>query len=80
MFFSELAKDKESLKNLGITHILNAAQGKKFNQIDTDEKYYSDIGVAFLGVEAVDFPNYKINKHFTTAANFISQCLDSEGE
>ncbi|KAK2184085.1 hypothetical protein NP493_283g03021 [Ridgeia piscesae] len=74
-----IAKDKEGLRRIGVTHVLNAAQGRKFNQIDTDDAFYSDIGVAFLGIPAIDVFGFKMSKYFATATDFIENALCSEG-
>jgi len=67
------------LRRIGVTHVLNAAQGRKFNQIDTDDAFYSDIGVAFLGIPAIDVFGFKMSKYFATATDFIENALCSEG-
>ena len=67
------------MRRIGVTHVLNAAQGSKFNQIDTDDTFYSDIGVGFLGIPAIDIFGFKMSKYFATAADFIENALCSEG-
>ena len=65
------------LKSIGITHILNAAKGIKFTQIDTNADYYKADNITFFGIEAVDNADFKIDQYFTTAAEFIAQALES---
>ena len=79
-FSSWLAKEKGEMKRLGVTHVVNTAQGKKFSQINTDAEYYADIGVQYYGIEgAMDMAGYKINGHFRPAASFIKEALDGGG-
>ena len=77
--FSSLAEDTEGLTKAGVTHVLNCAQGKKFNQIDTTEDYYKDSGIGFLGIPAMDIMTYKMTKHFDKGADFIKEVLDANG-
>ena len=64
---------------MGITHILNAAQGTKFAQIDTNEDTYADLGIQFYGINAMDTPKCDLAKFFTPAAEFIHKALEEKG-
>ncbi|XP_061519979.1 dual specificity phosphatase 29-like [Phycodurus eques] len=68
------AKDKLKLKKLGITHILNAAEGT-WNNVDTGPGYYGDMSVAYHGVVASDKPSFDLSQYFFTAARFIRTAL-----
>ncbi|XP_071831316.1 dual specificity protein phosphatase 3-like [Apostichopus japonicus] len=72
------ALNKSLLKKLGITHILNAAQGKKFMHVDTDADYYKDLNIKYLGLTCSDFESTNISKHFDTAADFIADGLNGD--
>ncbi len=78
--FRSLARNKNDLQKLGITHILNAAQGQKFNQIDTSEAYYADLGLTFMGINAQDVARFKLTPYFESAADFIDSALKSGGK
>ena len=67
------------MKRLGITHILNAAQGQKFNQIDTSEAYYADLKLKFMGINAMDMSRFKLAPYFQPSADFIEDALKSGG-
>lgn len=41
--FSASAKNKQFLRYMGITHVLNAAEGSRFGQVDTGHCYYRDM-------------------------------------
>lgn len=79
IFFRTLALDKEKLKKIKITHIVNAAQGKKFSQIDTSEDYYEDIKISYHGIPAMDSECFKMTEHFKSAALFIHNAIHSKG-
>jgi protein-tyrosine phosphatase len=70
--------DKKILKKLKITHVLNAAQGKKFTQIDTSQEFYDDAGIKYFGCELMDFAQAKIDRYIDAAVEFIHQAIDVE--
>ncbi|KAG7507114.1 dual specificity phosphatase DUPD1-like [Solea senegalensis] len=70
----ETAKDKYTLKRLGITHILNAAEGT-WNNVDTGACYYSDMDVVYYGVVAEDVATFDLSQYFFSAARFIEETL-----
>ena len=77
--FSSIAKDREKLKELGISHIVNCAQGTKLNQINTDETYFDEAGIKFHGIRALDIFTFKMTPHFQPAAEFIDDALNNGG-
>ncbi|XP_019721473.1 dual specificity phosphatase DUPD1-like [Hippocampus comes] len=70
----QTAKDKLKLKKLGITHVLNAAEGT-WNNVDTGAGYYSDMDVVYYGIVASDTPTFDLSQYFFTAARFIQTVL-----
>nr|XP_054756872.1 dual specificity protein phosphatase 3-like [Lytechinus pictus] len=72
------ATDKQRLKSLGITHVLNCAHGRKFFHVDTDQSFYDDLKIKFQGLGVSDFPQSNIRKHFETAFKFIDEALHQE--
>lgn len=40
---SSVAQNKSLLQKMNFTHILNAAEGSGFGQVDTGHEYYSDM-------------------------------------
>ncbi|XP_078247217.1 dual specificity phosphatase 29-like isoform X1 [Pogona vitticeps] len=71
------ARSKTILQSLGITHILNAADGP-YN-INTGARYYRDLPIEYYGVQAFDDNAFNISIFFHDAANFIRKALNSEG-
>ncbi|XP_060896948.1 dual specificity phosphatase 29-like [Labrus mixtus] len=68
------ALEFSGLRDLGITHVLNAAEGK-FNNVLTGAEYYSDMDIQYYGVEADDKPTFNISQFFRPAAQFIHEAL-----
>uniref|UniRef100_A0A3Q3MRL1 Dual specificity protein phosphatase n=1 Tax=Labrus bergylta TaxID=56723 RepID=A0A3Q3MRL1_9LABR len=69
------ALEFSGLRDLSITHVLNAAEGK-FNNVLTGAEYYSDMDIQYYGVEADDKPTFNISQFFRPAAQFIHEALD----
>uniref|UniRef100_A0A3Q2QGZ5 Dual specificity protein phosphatase n=1 Tax=Fundulus heteroclitus TaxID=8078 RepID=A0A3Q2QGZ5_FUNHE len=68
------ALERPGLRDLGVTHVLNAAEGK-WNNVLTGANYYSDLNIKYLGVEADDKPTFNISQYFFLAAEFIHEAL-----
>lgn len=64
---------------LGITHLFNAAEGKRFGFVNTDNNYYADTTIKYLGLPIIDLPIEDISKYFYTAANFIDEAVSTRG-
>ncbi|XP_068111486.1 dual specificity protein phosphatase 13B-like isoform X2 [Hyperolius riggenbachi] len=69
------ARDKSVLRQLGITHIVNAASGKY--RINTGPEFYRDLNIDYFGVEADDDPHFDLSVFFFPAAQFIRAGLQS---
>lgn len=69
------------LKRLGITHVLNAAQGREkgCGQVNTTSGFYLNSGINFLGVPAFDNIVFRIYPYFEQAAQFIDDGLKAKG-
>lgn len=70
----QTAKDRSTLKRLGITHILNAAEGT-WNNVDTGPDYYQGMEIVYYGVVAEDVPTFDLSQYFFSAAKFIQETL-----
>lgn len=68
------ALDKQFLKHLNITHILNAAEREVF----TGSSYYA--GNKYLGLKLTDLPNENIYKYLHLVADFIHSGLSEKGK
>ncbi|NWS69001.1 DS13B phosphatase, partial [Crotophaga sulcirostris] len=70
-----VARDKEQLSRMGISHVVNAAAGRF--RIDTGPRFYKDLPVDYYGVEAEDNPNFDLSVYFYPVARFIRAALNS---
>jgi len=78
LFLRKTALNIEELKQLGITHVLNAAKGtKRFSHVDTNADYYKPSGIQFLGIPGTDILTFKIHKYFKDATEFIANAIGS---
>lgn len=68
------ALERPGLRDLGITHVLNAAEGK-WNNVLTGADYYKDMDIQYFGVEADDKPTFNISQYFCPAADLIHKAL-----
>lgn len=71
------AKDKRKLEAHGITHVLNAADGR-FN-VCTGSSFYRDTNITYHGVEAFDMPSFDLSPFFYSSTHFIKNALKTPG-
>ncbi|UYV80475.1 DUSP3, partial [Cordylochernes scorpioides] len=76
----KVARRKAVLKQLGITHVINSAEGREMGQVDTGPDFYRDVGIHYLGIGIMDMPNVRISLYFELASNFIQKALESKGK
>ncbi|KAF4101817.1 uncharacterized protein LOC131522691 [Onychostoma macrolepis] len=86
----EIATDRDALKEMCITHILNAAAQKKdlkyylgtFNDedivgsVNTRSRYYRGLHINYYGLPTADRCCSDISEYFMPAAKFIDKALD----
>ncbi|XP_051529784.1 dual specificity phosphatase 29-like [Myxocyprinus asiaticus] len=70
------ARDKALLRQLGISHVVNAAHGPA--HIDTGADFYSDVDVQYHGVEAPDNRDFDITPFFYPTASFIYKAVTQQ--
>lgn len=63
------------LKRLGITHILNAAEGNSYMHVNTNAEFYAGTGIIYHGVPASDTDHFDISVFFEEGADFIEKAL-----
>ncbi|XP_035036977.2 dual specificity protein phosphatase 3 [Hippoglossus stenolepis] len=63
------------LKRLGITHILNAAEGNSLMHVNTNAEFYAGTGFIYHGIPASDFDHFDLSVYFEEAADFIGKAL-----
>jgi protein-tyrosine phosphatase len=69
------ARNKAFLKMLGITHVVNCAEGNRFSMVSTGDCFYADVGIRYIGINVVDIPQAQISAHFHECANFIERAI-----
>ncbi|XP_054162313.1 dual specificity protein phosphatase 3-like [Oppia nitens] len=73
------------LKSLSISHVLNASFGDNittnglFNFVNTGQQYYSESGIQFMGIEAIDHLSFNLYHYFDISANFIESAINDSG-
>ncbi|XP_027726064.1 dual specificity protein phosphatase 3 [Vombatus ursinus] len=70
-----VAQDISRLKHLGITHVLNAAEGKSFMHVNTTAQFYEGTNITYLGIKANDTEEFNLSIFFEKAAEFIDKAL-----
>lgn len=72
------------LKELKVTHVLNAAYGKNDEYyggfVNTSFANYDHAGIKFMGIPALDTPSFYLRSYFRQAADFIEEALRSRGK
>ncbi|XP_040032883.2 dual specificity phosphatase 29 isoform X1 [Gasterosteus aculeatus] len=72
------AQDKSLLAGLGVTHVVNAADGPR--RISTGPRFYEGTGIRYHGVEAADCRDFDLSPFFTETADFIHAALERKGK
>lgn len=72
--------NKTFLRLMGITHVLNTAEGSRYGQVDTGHVYYRDMpNVRYMGFPMTDQPSTDISRYFYIASKFIENGVNSGG-
>ncbi|XP_030638832.1 dual specificity protein phosphatase 3b [Chanos chanos] len=70
-----VATDVRRLQKLGVTHILNAAEGKLLMHVDTCAEFYADSGITYHGIPASDTDQFDLSTYFQEGADYIEMAL-----
>ncbi|GLH13721.1 Dual specificity protein phosphatase Mpk3 [Gryllus bimaculatus] len=74
------ARNKAYLKRIGVTHVLNTAEGSAFGMVNTNSAYYKDTGIKYKGIHLLDLPLANISDYFYETADFIEGGVTSGGK
>lgn len=74
------ARDRTSLRQYKITHIVNAASGRGFGMVNTSASYYADLNIKYLGIELSDLSVSDASRYFYSTADFIDEALQKQGK
>ncbi|XP_056152535.1 dual specificity protein phosphatase 3 [Lampris incognitus] len=70
-----VAQNVMRLQKLGVTHILNAAEGNSFMHVNTNAEFYSGTGITYHGIPANDTEQFNLSAYFEEGADFIDKAL-----
>lgn len=70
-----VAQNVMRLQRLGVTHILNVAEGNSFMHVNTNAEFYAGTGITYHGIQANDTEQFNISAFFEEAADFIDKAL-----
>lgn len=79
LYFRQCVQKPNILKQMEITHLVNASMGSKLNQTDTNSEYYKVINISFYGIPAMDLSSFNILPYLRPAADFIENALSTKG-
>ncbi|XP_055376683.1 dual specificity phosphatase 29 isoform X2 [Condylostylus longicornis] len=78
---ADSARNKVFLRIMGITHILNTAEGSRYGQVDTGHIFYRDMpNIRYMGFPMLDQPTTDISRYFYIASKFIENAISSGGK
>lgn len=63
------------LQKLGVTHVLNLAEGTSFMHVNTSVEFYTGTGIMYHGIKANDTVQFNISAFFEEGADFIDKAL-----
>ncbi|XP_030630721.1 dual specificity phosphatase DUPD1-like [Chanos chanos] len=70
------AKNKAALLSLGVSHVVNTADGP--SHVETGASFYSDTNIQYHGTEATDSKDFDLSPFFHEVANFIHEGLSHQ--
>jgi len=77
--FRGAAKNTFYLKKIGVTHVLNTAEGTRVGLVDTNQNYYKPFGIQYKGLKLLDVAQTNIAMYFAEVAEYIDEALKSGG-
>lgn len=63
------------LQKLGVTHVLNVAEGTSFMHVNTSVDFYAGTGITYHGIQANDTEQFNLSAFFEEGADFINKAL-----
>ena len=73
-FHSRIATDLSKLESLGVTHVLNTAEGTGSNQILTGSDFYGT-DIKYFGIPGSDEESFDLSEYFDQGADFIREAI-----
>ena len=78
--FRGAAKNAFYLKKVGVTHVLNTAEGTRMGMVDTNQNFYRPFGIKYKGFKLLDVAQTNIAMYFAEVADYIDEALKSGGK
>ncbi|KAJ0016130.1 hypothetical protein NQD34_014420 [Periophthalmus magnuspinnatus] len=70
-----VAQNTMRLQKLGVTHVLNVAEGTSFMHVNTSAEFYAGTGITYHGISANDTEQFNLSAYFEEGAEFIDKAL-----
>ncbi|XP_069016233.1 dual specificity protein phosphatase 3 isoform X1 [Embiotoca jacksoni] len=70
-----VAQNTMRLQKLGVTHVLNVAEGTSFMHVNTSADFYTGTGITYHGIQANDTEQFNLSAFFEEGADFIDKAL-----
>ena len=67
------------LQKIGVTHVLNTAEGKDEGLVDLSQSHYEGTGIEYLGFPLWDCPMCNVTPYLGCAAEFIATAVEECG-
>ena len=74
------ASNIKFLKKVGITHVLNTAEGKDEGLVDLSESHYAGTDIKYMGFPLWDTPDCNLLPYMGCAADFIGSAIENGGK
>jgi len=74
------ARNTFYLKKVGVSHVLNTAEGQSSGTVDTNQKFYKPFNIKYKGLKLLDVSQANISIHFTEISDFIDEGLQGGGK
>ena len=79
-YYRGAAKNTFYLKKIGVTHVLNTAEGTRVGLVDTNKNFYKPFGIQYKGLKLLDVAQTNIAMYFSEVSEYIDEALKSGGK
>ena len=72
-------RDKLKLKEIGVTHVLNVAEGNSPYHVNLTAEFYDNTDITYKGIRAEDSHKFSFKPHFKEICDYIDTALEKGG-
>ena len=72
-------RNKFKLKEIGITHVLNVAEGNSPYHVNLTAEFYENSGITYKGIKADDSKKFSFKPHLKEICDYIDSALEKGG-